>query len=261
MTRFANSSYECVAAEYYDARRHPTCHNFNRLSRIYIERHFTAALASKHVLEIGAGESSVAPLMAANKWDLRHLTISDVSPTMLNRSAKWRNEGARLVVGDAEALADWGPQTDVIVAGLGDPYNTAKFWLQASDCLRVDGRVIFTLPSFEWAARFRPQGSDRLVAEFVIATGETVKLPSFVPPLDCLVEMIESAGLVVVNFEALGVEQLGCDPVSSKISQTAADKSIVWGVVAMRLSDSISRRGARHSGLSACLQMLPGDVS
>jgi hypothetical protein len=243
------SSYESIAAEYYNARRHPTCHNFNRLSRLFIAEHFTSEFSNKRVLEVGAGESSIAPLVELHGWNFQLLTISDNSPSMLRHSAKWRTKGARIIAGDAECLTEWGGQTDLIVAGLGDPYNTPKFWRGARDCLQVNGSVIFTLPSFEWAARFREVDAERSIARFVIETGEHVDVPSLVPTLEDLFSMIEGAGLTAVRFEALGVDKLGTDPISSKIGDASAYHSIVWGVVAKKTLDTVplERRRAWHA--------------
>lgn len=245
------SSYDAIAGEYYNARRHPTCHNFNRLSRLFIAERFTSEFASKRVLEVGAGDSSIAPLMEQHGWGFRFLTISDSSPSMLRHSEKWRARGARIIAGDAESLTHWSERTDLIVAGLGDPYNTPKFWREARECLQVNGSVIFTLPSFEWAARFREVGEEQSVARFVIETGEHVDVPSLIPALDDFFSMIEDAGLTVVHFEALGADKLGTDLISPKIGDPSAYHSIVWGVIARKTPDKIPRERRRAWYVSA----------
>ena len=59
----------------------------------------------------------------------------------------------------------------------------------------------------EWAARFRAPPA-QAYAEFVIADGNSVLVPSKIPPLDRQIRMINEAGLHVVEIEGLSAERL-----------------------------------------------------
>jgi hypothetical protein len=229
------TAYAAVAGEYYDSRLHPTCYNFNRLSRDFIGRHLLPRCAHRKILEVGAGESSVAPLLHAGGCPLGELTLSDSSREMLFHSNHWRELGARLLIGDAQQLCRWAPPTDCIVGGLGDPYNTECFWQEVSNLLPAGGAIIFTFPSYEWAIRFRrPDQTSQHTAQFVTGSGQTLYMPSYIPTLAHQVEIIERAGLIIVDFEALGREALGSDPVSPKLLGQVPKDSLVWGFVALK---------------------------
>lgn len=239
--------YGAVAQEYYDPRLHPTCYNFNRLSRIFISKHLLPQGAHRRILEVGAGESSAAPLLEAAGHSLSALTLSDSSQEMLAHSARWHEKGAGLVVGDAEHLRSWAPPTECVVASLGDPYNTMCFWEQLGSLLPPGGAVIFTLPSYEWAGRFRrADQASQHTAEFVTRSGQVLSMPSYIPPLAGQVEIIENAGLIVVDFEAMGRAALGSDAISPKLLGSTPEDSLVWGFVAIRLGESISAERRKH---------------
>lgn len=235
MTSLDEGLYDAVAEEYYDPKLHPTCFNFNRLSRAFIAKHLIAHCGGRRVLEVGCGESSVAPLMVAAAQPLELLTVSDRSAAMLSHSERWRADGVEFIVGDAERLAQWAKAAECVVSGLGDPYNTPNFWRQVTDFLPPSGVVIFTLPSFEWAARFRGKHPSALCfAEFLTRSGARVSMPSYVPPLAHQVEMMEESGLVVTAFEAMGRDQLRGDPISPKLEAGQLDQSLLWGFLALK---------------------------
>jgi SAM-dependent methyltransferase len=235
LTSLDEGPYGALAEEYYDAKLHPTCFNFNRLSRAFIAKHLIAQCEGRRVLEVGCGESSVAPIWAAAAQPLELLTVSDRSEAMLFHSERWRAHGVEIRVGDAENLVHWAKAADCVVSGLGDPYNTPSFWRQVSELLPPLGVVIFTCPSFEWAARFRGEHPSKLCfAEFLTRSGARVSMPSFVPPLAYQVEMMEESGLVVTDFEAMGRDQLHGDPISPKLESGQLEQSLVCGFLALK---------------------------
>jgi SAM-dependent methyltransferase len=254
-----SSTYSAVASEYYDSEAHPTCYNFNRLSRIYIERRTPEPLRETAILEVGAGDSTIAAVLHARGYQLNQLEITDDCLGMLAHSQRWTRLGARLRCTAAGSLGIPNASVSLLVAGLGDPYNTVEFWREVHRVLQPVGRVIFTLPSFEWAARFRahePDGSIG-VAEFRLRDGRIVRLPSLVRPLDAQVELIEETGLVLSHFEAFDATSLGTDRISPKIAFLKAPVSIVWGFEARKLDDPISRRTRQRSRESFSSPRLP----
>jgi SAM-dependent methyltransferase len=122
------------------------------------------------------------------------LILSDQSPEMLSMSAI-RNYDNRLIL-DAERLSIQSGSLDAVVASLGDPYNTSAFWRECARVLRPGGRVFFTTPAFAWAHTFREEtGAPMMAAEFDLAQGGILLVPSVVLKPTTQAELIRSAGL------------------------------------------------------------------
>jgi ubiquinone/menaquinone biosynthesis C-methylase UbiE len=189
-------SYSQLASEYYDPRRHPTCANFREASAAMLRPWFGAFLSpGTAILETGAGASIVCELADELKLQVL-LILSDQSPEMLSKSN--RRSFDRRLVSNAEQLSIRSRSVDAIAASLGDPYNTLAFWRECARVLRPGGRVFFTTPSFNWANSFRGETSAPLMAaEFALAKGGTLLVPSFVLQPNSQVELVRSAGLEV----------------------------------------------------------------
>jgi SAM-dependent methyltransferase len=212
----ALSTYDDIAAEYYDAVRHPTCANFFELSAAFlVPRIQKYAPAAKSILEVGTGRSIVAPAMAAKELPVSHVTLLDRSPRMLEHSRDWERRGARLVVADAASTGLPPTSFQLIVSSLGDPYNDTNFWQEMSRLLDSRGVCLFTTPAPEWSERFRA-GSNRRAAEFVLANGAKALVRSDIPSVASQSEMIGSAGLYLDEMQALDAAQLS-GPLSPKL--------------------------------------------
>src|SRR4051812_29449717 len=133
--REGHASYEDVADEYYDSTRHPTCANFNYLSRLYIARQLTDEWPRGLAVEVGAGDSSIAPIFQSRAATLNGLHITDASAAMLQHSRKWESLGATLRIQDATSLAYDEGSVSLVVASLGDPYNVLSFWRETERIL------------------------------------------------------------------------------------------------------------------------------
>jgi SAM-dependent methyltransferase len=219
------STYDDVAAEYYDAVSHPTCANFFELSAAFlVPRIQKYALAAKAILEVGTGRSSVAPILAEKKLPLSHVTLLDQSPRMLEHSRGWERRGARLLVADAASTGLPRSSFGLIVSSLGDPYNDANFWQEMSRLLDSGGVCLFTTPAWEWSERFRAK-SHRRAAEFVLADGAKAFVRSDIPSVSNQSEMIESAGLYLDEMQALDATQLS-GPLSPKLMDDGQASSL-----------------------------------
>jgi hypothetical protein len=232
-------AYELLSPEYYDAEAHPTCHNLNRLSRVFLARHLAEPWCGGSVLEVGSGSSSVASILHSRGYSLEGLTISDDSEGMIAHSSQWESLGAAFLLCSASAIPVEDSGFSLLVAGLGDPYNEPRFWCEAHRVMLPAAKILFTMPSFDWALRFRgPEDGARFgAAEFVLRDGRAVDLPSFIPRLENQIAMIQKAGFAVLSFEALGVEALGAgERLSPKIEVFPNGwSSIVWGFKAVRV--------------------------
>lgn len=238
--------YDEVAAEYYDGTRHPTCQNFNALSRRYITGVLGRLGNVPRIVEVGCGESSVAPWLQSQGQPLNGLLLLDASQRMLEYSRKWEAAGATLRIGNAHASGEESASASLVVAGLGDPYNTPELWEEIGRILAPAGHVVFTTPSFDWALQYRKQeGSAPDQATFQLRDGRTVTLPSHILSLDMQVHDIHEAGLTVINFDALGIEALGNTSISPKIASVGELTPIVWGFLA-RKNALVPRRGIRR---------------
>ncbi len=223
----ASGTYEQVAGEYYDARLHPTCANFREASALALAPWLRDAIDRRAVVaEVGAGRSLAAEQFAAGQLSLSKLFLIDSSPKMLSHSSSWRARGAQLIVSDAERLP-FAPETfDLVVASLGDSYNGLAFWREAHRILKPAGRVVFTTPSYEWAATFRGANAGRTEfgrAEFVLANGRRVVVPSSILPERQQRRLIERAGLVVDEVGDVRLPALSDTPISPKLLASPAD--------------------------------------
>jgi len=163
-------SYSDVATEYYDTTRHPTCANFREASTAILRKWLTNFLQPENiVVETGAGSSIVSEIIDEFGTQV-FLALCDKSPAMLNQSA---NRSANIrIIADVEKLPIRQASADLIVASLGDPYNTPLFWRECRRILRPDGQVFFTTPSFEWAHTFRGEtGVRQMEAKFDLDDG------------------------------------------------------------------------------------------
>lgn len=232
-------SYDVLAEEYYDSDAHPTCYNLNRLSRTCLERWIPEHFRCLNILEVGAGDSIVAAIFHERGQRLVGLELQDVSERMLAHSRKWQELGAGTVVSDARSISRADATVSLLVSSLGDPYNVPAFWAEAARVVRPCGLVMFTMPSFQWAARFRTtHGAGSMqFAEFTLRDGRVVDVPSFIYPLAEQVRKIEAAGLMLVQFDSMGVDALsGQDHLSPKVDVFGPDaSSLIWGFMAVRL--------------------------
>lgn len=240
------SGYEMLADEYYDASAHPTCYNFNRLSRAYLERGIPEPWIDRDVLEVGAGNSCAAAILHARGYSLNGLEITDASSRMLAHSEGWRRFGASLTICDARSIKRSDASVGLLIASLADPYNDPAFWAEIQRVVRPGGTVLVTIPSFQWAARFRATHGDVEViseAEFILRDGRLISVPSFILPLYEQVQVMEDAGLMIVQFESLGANSLPSDSHSAKVDVFASDlSSLVWGFKMVRLQRTLAPR-------------------
>lgn len=230
------TSYDDVAAEYYDRTRHPTCDNFRDASRIlaisFLELHGKDAQAE--FCDIGAGRSLLAELIPQT-GRLDHLCLIDKSGFMLEYSTDWKWRGARVIVGDAtKSIPLNSASIDVALASLGDPYNISGFWRELHRILRPGGYALFTTPSFEWASAFRGQAA-AAIAEFELADGRALSLPSYVYEPSVQVGLISESGLLVDSVIQVAVSALKTPHLSPKLALLLdTNGSVVTGFVCRR---------------------------
>jgi SAM-dependent methyltransferase len=225
----ATSDYSVLAAEYYDPIRHPTSANFRSASVEIVRGWLPCVLPSKGlILDVGAGDSVVAAVMAERRAPLERLLLTDSSEVMLAHSEPWIQMGARAEVADAANLPVRDQSVGVLVASLGDPYNTADFWTEARRVLHPRGLMIFTTPSHEWSESFRSlNGEPEDSAEFELTDGRKVRVPSFIYDQARQRHVIAQAKLSVAGLYSAFLGELGDMPISPKLAVDAGTPIVV----------------------------------
>jgi SAM-dependent methyltransferase len=194
--------YEDLSLEYYDRVRHPTCADFRYASLQLISAYLALArlVDSPRILEVGAGRSVFVELAPSFSHLLGRATVTDHSLGMM-RHTDLIASGINLVCADAETLPFTDGGFDLLIASLGDPYNTERFWREASRVMAKGGRCIFTTPAAPWSDRFRRerQSGHQGLAVFEIEGGSTVAVPSLVmSPLE-QISFISKCGLMTTD--------------------------------------------------------------
>jgi ubiquinone/menaquinone biosynthesis C-methylase UbiE len=216
-------TYADLADEYYDPEKHPTSANFRTASREIIRAWLGHPFNSEVLCDVGAGDSLLADVMTERGLGLSRTVLVDTAPGMLAHSDHWRDLGAKTVVADAEQLPFDDREFGIVVASLGDPFNTPAFWHEGRRVLRHGGRVIYTTPSFEWAESFRSRNQEPPdAAEFILADGSRIHVQSLVLTESDQVVLINESGLRVVGIYHVLLAALGSEPVSSKLNLPAA---------------------------------------
>ncbi len=221
------ASYDQLAAEYYDERRHPTCANFREASLRLIERMLSVDTVLR-CCEVGAGKSIVAEVAVARNGNADGLLITDASRAMLEYSRRWETHGATLMVARACGLPVPDHSLHLLVASLGDPYDDANFWREAARVLAPAGLCLLTTPSWEWAEHFRIGDYPKHGAQFQLADGQTVAVPSLLRHPDDEREMILEQGLTVLAEAEVSLKTLG-SPVSEKLQSLGPDDPVARG--------------------------------
>ena len=213
-----NESYDALALEYYDSRRHPTCRNFTEASREFVAKHIPLQCPWVSV-DVGAGRSILCEvLFSRGGHDTESCVLLDSSQCMLSYSEEYALRGAKLVVATATNIPLRDASAGLIVASLGDPYNTVDFWREVARCLFPGGLCIFTTPSYEWTKGFRKESPNEREASayFELRDGRAVYVPSYIYPVVSQIKLIDSAGLSVELVEAISTASLS-SPLSPKL--------------------------------------------
>lgn len=221
------SDYGSVADEYYNSVLHPTCADFYLASSALLGDFFRDNPRHGLIFEVGAGKSALPSILKGKTGN--RIILSDSSPEMLSHSRRHSEEAAEFILCDASELPEDLPAIDLIVASLGDPYNSHEFWREVSRVLRVGGEVYFTTPSWEWAHAFRSGGQEERpgYALFVTASGGRLYLRSDIRPEPEQRKMMAEVGLEVrqtVHFTLADLKRQRVQP-SSKLSGFVTDNT------------------------------------
>src|SRR2546422_8630346 len=140
-------TYDEVASEYYNQHRHPTCANFRDATAQVLEDWLAPRSQwNGWICEVGAGKSLLAHILSAAGRKLSHLVILDASRRMLAYSSPWKQKGANLMLGRANALPLRDSSITLLAAPVSDPFNEPRFWSEADRVLHSGATAVFTTP-------------------------------------------------------------------------------------------------------------------
>jgi len=186
--------YEEVAAEYYDARLHPTSAYFRKASLNLVARLIPpTGQGGTTIGDIGAGRTL---LDEAGVTRLAKVCFAvDFSAGMLAHS---EGSGVKMLRGRAQELPIRGGTCDLLVYSLADPYNELATWREARRVLSDGGVAVVTMPTFEWAEAYRRvEGSPVHVSRFTLVDGRGIAARSNVLAREEQRDAFESCGLRV----------------------------------------------------------------
>lgn len=167
------TSYEQVAAEYYDPALHPTCHNLRVGSEVGLQEVFESLEpCAVPYLELGAGASLAGHAVFSSAV----VVCVDLNSAMLAHST-----AGYLAVADAFQLPTRSAVFEGVFGSLIDPFNVPELYAEIRRVLRPGGWFVFSVPDVTWvrhnqAAEALPPHS----AGITLLTGETVIVPSYV---------------------------------------------------------------------------------
>ena len=219
MDDYPHDSYADLAAEYYDRERHPTCANFRDGSAQIIRRWLPDYWPDDGwVCEIGAGRSLVTEIADELSLNQRNLVLLDSVPEMMNLTTTVSDASLSLVVADALCLPFGENTMELMIASLGDPYNTPTFWYEVARVLVPGGTVLFTTPAIAWSSAFRDDGGAHAYAEFELRDGRKISVPSFIHTEDQQASLMASCGLDVEDVVPVTVDMLDPTQLSPKLN-------------------------------------------
>jgi SAM-dependent methyltransferase len=209
------AAFDEVAAEYYDPSRHPTCANFRFATALRLEgwlEHYRDGC----LCEVGCGKSLAAEILSRHNSSLPHVMLTDDSPLMLEYSSAWQAHGAQLKLASADELPFRSGSLQCLVSCLGDPYNTSAFWRESARVLGPHGTVFYSTPAYNWSRTFR-QSETAHQAEFELADGRRVMIPSYIYPEVDQIRVVEEAGLRIKEISKVTLKDLHGQPLSPKL--------------------------------------------
>lgn len=200
-------AYSELSSEYYDPIKHPTCADFRDASRILLQSLIDDGVIQPEgfICEVGAGKSLLAEVLIDLKGSLEGILITDISYEMLAYSNDFRDHYAGLLAADANCLPFQDGAMDCLFAILSDPYNVPRYWEESARVLRPGGMMLFVVPSYVWASKFRSSDADERndVARFETSIGTELNVPSYIFPAREQIGIARVSGFEDVDFRTV----------------------------------------------------------
>lgn len=192
----AGSSYDEIASEYYD-KRHKTCRNFDNATVSILKKGNIFDCKDGKVLEVGAGRGRVGEYLNVNPSNVVQL---DNSSAMLDLHE--REECSLRILADACDIPLISEQFDFVTGFLVDPFWGLAFLTEAIRMLKRGGRILLTIPTYEWGEALRSKlSTDLKAARFQqIETKNIISLPSTLASHQQIKDMMEAVGFRSINI-------------------------------------------------------------
>jgi SAM-dependent methyltransferase len=216
--RRPTSTYEPLAAEYYD-ERHITSRNFDEATTFFFRAH-PLNLPKGKVLELGAGRGSCLKYLNAAP---QHVFQSDISLSMLKITP--REPAHARIQADALALPIRSECIAVAAAFLCDPYNRPGFYREIWRILLPGALFISTIPHPIWGSSVRMlRNYSKDQAQFLTRDGLALRRDSFLYSDTETQELLQGAGL-----ERLGHHDLTLPSYVRHVSKDISDPARASG--------------------------------
>lgn len=150
--------------------------------------------------EVGCGRS----MLSDSNGSVSRIVVNvDVSQEML------RYADSPAILADAQALPFRDDVFDGVFCSLADPYNTSSFYEESYRVLRPSGRLLFSVPSFEWVESYRSRERIRRpIALFPRSDGAEIELPSVVLPPQEQMRQLEQAHFRQIEHHSVAWETM-----------------------------------------------------
>ncbi len=182
--------YDSIANEFYDDKRLTTA-NFHDASKSFFTEELGSYKGDESLLEIGSGNGWL------NTLSCFEIPSIDISENM-NAGSYQSHIGIRQLVCDYDKY-------DAIFASLCDPYFYPNAIASMLQILKKDGRLIVSLPSYEWC-KLNRNGS--MKTKFVSSDGTSYEVYSFTYTKAQIENIGKKLGFVIDKYKkcSLGID-------------------------------------------------------
>lgn len=230
-----NSNYNLIAKEYYDVA-HKTCRNFDRAT-LAAFRSNPFSCSNGMILEVGAGRGRAIEYLG-----VEHSRIVQLDSSKAMFELEEREPCSLKVLADACDIPLVSKQFKYVVGFLVDPFMGLDFLGEAFRMLEDGGQLLFTVPTKTWgdALRSKLKIDHRTTRFKVLATEETVMLPSILNSEKQICEMLDISGFREISVSAYSLakedEYLSPDIASAaeELNTAPGDVSIINIVTARK---------------------------
>ncbi len=205
--------YEKAAIDFTEEKR-ITTRNFHELSLAFFRKAFEMYVTKDTVVaEIGPGRGWLYGIAAPK---CQSYVGFDISSSMLNA-----NSLVNKIVSSIRCTNSEAEIYDVVVASLADPYLYPEAICEIGRILKEQGYFVFSIPANEWATGLRKEKKSWNKTSFVLDSGETVQVFSFIPSDAELDILLRSCGFEKVFLKQEAGDSLNGGEVSPAISSAA----------------------------------------
>lgn len=197
------AGYDKVAACFIDEKRITTA-NFHDASAEFFIKESHQIKLDDIILELGSGNGWLAELLKIDAPSI------DISGEM--------NGGPLKRIASASLIPALSCTYDIIIASLCDPFFYPAAIAEMMRVLRVNGRVVLSIPSYDWSIINR---NNEIKTKFICDNGYIAEVYSFIYSYSQIVSIGEKLGFAVKTYKSYPLKN-----VNSKVSSAIIDPCI-----------------------------------